>query len=102
MIRRPGRRSGLQANGGLRGKRRRLQPGEVGAGIFGFEGNGGEGRRALVFALGFGSPVDDMAVGVEDRNEVWSATDGVGVGHTRWARMELEPADNLTGGVVLN
>jgi len=74
----------------------------MGARVFAFESNGGECGWTFVSSLRFGSPVDDAAVDVKHRNEMRFATDGIGVGHAGRTGVEVEPADGLSGLVILN
>ena len=74
----------------------------MGAGVVAFEGERGEGGRALVFAFGFGNPVDDSTGCVKDRDEMWLAADGVDIGHAGRARVEIKPTDDLFGEVVFD
>src|SRR4051794_23048810 len=70
--------------------------------VVALEGDSGKGGRTLISALGFGSPIDDATACVEDRNEVGSASNGIGVGHAWRFGVEVEPADGLAGFVVFN
>src|SRR5258707_12569220 len=79
-----------------------LQPGEEGAGVIAFERDGGKGGRALVFALGFGSPIDDATTRVKDGDEVRSASNGIGVGHAGRFGVEIKPANGLAGFVIFD
>ena len=81
---------------------RGLQPGEVGAGVVAFEGDGGECGGTFVAALRFGSPIDDATACVKDRDEVGLASNGTGVGHAGRSGVEVKPADDLSGVVVFD